>query len=246
MWVKSHGEIPVLWRKAGAGEVPPFAGRKLESGEWWNKKSNTRMEGLIGLVWPLEVRKGTEAGLERIGFVSNLPSKAGILWTLWDELESGSLKLRGARPVMMKQGFSTHFNSALLGCSNICAGWDFSSSPLAEALSPWAREACLSLLPSPCCSLSPALPKALGWVSSLRCQPWVPCCLQECPPYWRDSGVRGKFTWAPFNEIFTSFFKNLETRRQISLEQQNCGDIFIFHKLLLRNYSSMGFILCNL
>lgn len=56
---KTLGEIPVLQRKAGAGKVPPIAGRKLQSGEWCNKKSNTGMEELIGLVWPLEVRMRT-------------------------------------------------------------------------------------------------------------------------------------------------------------------------------------------
>lgn len=132
MGVKSHREIPALWRMAGAGRVPPFAGRKLESEEWWNKKSSTGMEGLIGLVWRLEEELRNWGSVAKDWICTKPPLQS---WSPVDSVtfESGSLKLRGAGTVMMKQWFSTHFNCAFLGCSNISAGWDFSSSPLAEA-----------------------------------------------------------------------------------------------------------------
>lgn len=210
-WVKSHREIPVLWRKAGAGKVPPFAGRKLESEEWWNKKSNTRMEELIVLAWPLEVKTRNWDWIANYWICIKPPLQSWnpVDWILrvahwsWGE------------PVMMKQRFSRHFNTvncALLGCSNIRAGWDFSNSPLAEALlcpSPWAREACLSLLPSLCCAAHSALPCPRLWAGFHH---WgvslgFPAVCQECSPY--RSGGKGKFTWAPLNGIFTHCFSRV-------------------------------------
>jgi len=79
--------------------------------------------------------------------------------------------------------------------------------------SPNKRQACLSLLSSLCCSLTPALPKAVGWDSSRTCQAWVPWCLQECPPYGKDSGVKVKFTLALLNEIFTPCFRGSRIER---------------------------------
>lgn len=61
---------------------------------------------------------------------------------LWAEFWEWLTEAEGSQ-TMMNKWFSTLFNCAMLGCSNICAGWDFSSSPLAEALlfslSPWAE-----------------------------------------------------------------------------------------------------------
>lgn len=212
------------------------------------KRATQGWRGWLGWssLWRLE--RGAEIGLQRIEFVSNSPPKLESSGLSGLTFESGSLKLRGARPVMMKQWFK---NISIVPC------WAATTSVLHEILAILPLQK-LCFVPEslskgglfepaalPVLLTQPCLAQGSGLGFNTEVSALASLVSQECTLYWRDSGVKVKFTWA-LNEIFTPCFQDLEMRQQISLEQQNFGDTFLFHKVLLRNYSSLGFILCNL
>lgn len=54
-----------------------------------------------------------------------------------------------------------------------------------------------------------ASPKAVwdGFALWLRCQALVPWWLQEGPPHGKDGGIKGKGSWAVWNETLTPCFQ---------------------------------------